>query len=41
MFVTSFVLYGLLEAEQLGTISIDHHLFSESISVLATFRDKN
>lgn len=41
MFVTSFVLYGLLEAEELGTIKIDHHLFSLSLQTLASFRDKN
>ena len=31
MFVTNFVLYGLLEAEQLGTIKVDHNRFSESL----------
>ena len=41
MFVTSFVLYGLLEAEQLGTITIDHHLFSRSLQTIGSFRDKN
>ena len=41
MFVTSFVLYGLLEAEQLGTIQIDQHAFSQSLQTLASFRDKN
>jgi hypothetical protein len=41
MFVTSFVLYGLLEAEQLGTLEADHHLYSRSLQTLASFRDKN
>ena len=41
MFVTSFVLYGLLQAEQLGTVEADHHLFSRSLQTLASFRDKN
>ncbi len=41
MFVTSFVLYGLLEAEQMGTVQIDHHLFSRSLQTLGSFRDKN
>ena len=31
MFVTSFVLYGLLEADALGTLQIDNHKFSQSL----------
>ena len=41
MFVTSFVLYGLLEAQQLGTVDIDEHKFSESLMALIGFKDKN
>ncbi len=31
MFVTSFVLYSLLETSQLGTISLDEHAFSMAL----------
>lgn len=41
MFVSSFVLYGLLEAESLGTIKIDHHKFSQTLESITQFRDKN
>ena len=41
MFVTSFALYGLLEAKQLGTIKIDEHEFSQSLMAISQFRDKN
>lgn len=41
MFVTSFVLYGLIEAQELGTIKIDSHQFSESVMALSKFKDKN
>ena len=41
MFVTNFVLMGLLEADNLGTIKLDHHQFSQSLTTLAGFRDKN
>ena len=41
MFVTSFVLYGLLEAQQLGTMEIDEHKFSESLMAMTGFKDKN
>ena len=41
MFVTSFVLFGLLEAQQLGTVDIDEHKFSESLMALVGFKDRN
>jgi hypothetical protein len=41
MFVSSFVLYGLLEAQSLGTIQIDDHKFSSSLESITQFRDKN
>jgi hypothetical protein len=41
MFVTSFVLYGLLEASRLGTIALEQHRFSASLQALTHFRDKN
>ena len=41
MFVTSFVLYGLLEASELKTIKIDDHQFSQSLMAIDQFRDKN
>jgi hypothetical protein len=41
MFVTSFVLYGLLEAKELGTLKVDDHMLSESLLSIASFRDKN
>jgi len=31
MFVSSFVLYGLIEAQSLGTIKIDDHKFSKTL----------
>ena len=41
MFVTSFVLYSQLEAQQLGTYNIDDHDFSFALEALSEFRDKN
>lgn len=41
MFVTSFVLYSQLEAQELGTIQIADHDFSRSLESLSEFRDKN
>ena len=41
MFVTSFVLYAQVEAQELGTIKIDHHEMSQSLQALDAFRDKN
>ncbi len=41
MFVTSFILYGLVEAKELGTVSPDEHMVSESLMAIASFRDKN
>lgn len=41
MFVTSFVLYSLIETAELETIQLDDHLISMSLETLATFRDKN
>lgn len=41
MFVTSFVLFGLLEAKELGTIKINQHYFSQSLNAIVSFKDKN
>jgi hypothetical protein len=41
MFVTSFVLYSLLEAEKYGQIKIDESSFNEALQSLLTFQDKN
>lgn len=41
MFVTSFVLFGLLEAQQLGTVNISEHKVSQSLEALNDFQDKN
>jgi hypothetical protein len=41
MFVTNFVLYGLLEADQLSTIKINQTKFRESLEAMSKFRDKN
>ena len=41
MFVTNFVLYGLLEAKELGTVKVDEHKFSESLVAISSYRDKN
>lgn len=41
MFVTSFVLYSLIETAELETVRLDDHLISMSLETLATFRDKN
>ena len=35
MFVTSFALYGLLEANALGTIKINEHKFSQSLQAIS------
>jgi len=40
MFI-SFVLYGLIEAESMGTIKIDNKRFSQSLNTLASYIDKN
>jgi hypothetical protein len=40
MFVTNFVLYGLLEAESLCTLKTDQR-FNRSLQTIASFRDKN
>lgn len=40
MFATSFVLYSLLEASELGTIDLDHKAFRTSLKSLALFRDQ-
>ena len=39
MFVSSFVLYVLLEAQSLGTIKIDDHKFSQTLEAITEFRD--
>ena len=39
--MTSFVLYGLLEASELKTIKLDDHQFSQSLMAINQFRDKN
>lgn len=41
MFVTSFVLFGLLQAKQLGTIKVDDHLISVSLNAISSYKDKN
>jgi hypothetical protein len=41
MFITSVVYHGLIEAEQLGTLTIDMERFNRSLHALATYRDKN
>ena len=41
MFVTSFVLFGLLEAKELGALKIDEHKFSQSLESILDFHDKN
>ena len=41
MFVTSFCLYGLLEAQELGTVQLQEHQISESLMAIAQYRDRN
>ena len=40
MFVTNFVLFGLLEASDMGGIELNHEALRASLMTLTGFRDK-
>ncbi|KAL4426332.1 hypothetical protein ABPG74_011484 [Tetrahymena malaccensis] len=41
MFVTNFVILGLLEASDLGQVQLDNKSIDEALDALLTFKDKN
>lgn len=41
MFVTNFILFTYIEAYELGTIDLNENSFSDAITALLEFIDKN